>query len=269
MAATAPDRSALARTRTSRRGRAVLVAAVTLVLAGTSLSFLAGSGTSAPVTVLPGAAANGSVASVRPLSDTVTIPKNGASQLFGVKFSRIDVAAAFSTKIRITIAWQNPSEFARKTGTSAWQIRIGLYYPVHTGACLGTAPDLANQAVNVTLTQAESFNNAVSGQVFCAYRDLAALGPGAVTTAGHEDQGTQLVATNYLVASLHPKTSASSTPACTVLGTAVCAPAGLNVNQRTYFVVGSLLNPGGNQPPGQVEQLLGMDLFVRATKAGK
>lgn len=268
MAVNAPDRSVLYRPSATRRRRAALVAAVTVVLAGTSLSFLAGSGVSAPVTILPGATADGRVARVLPLTDTVTIPKNGSSQLFGVKIARIDVAAAFHNKLRVTLAWQNPSEFAKKTGTSAWQIRPGLYYPVHTGPCLGTATDLANLSVNVTLTQSESFNGAVTGQTFCAYRDLLAIGPGAVTGVGEPNRGTQLMATNYLVASLFPKSSGTSASACGVLGTTMCAPEGLNANQRTWFVIASLLNPGSNNPPGSVGDLLGVTMFVRATRAG-
>jgi hypothetical protein len=89
-----------------------------------------------------------------------------------------------------------------------------------------------------------------------------------VTTVGDDDRGTQLMAADYLVSMLRPQTSASSPTACSGSGTSACTPAGLGADRRTYFVVAALLNPGGNVPPGQIDDLMDVDMFVRASKVG-
>lgn len=254
--------------RTASRSRRLLGLGLVAVLAWSGVSFLATSGATAPgVSVLPGASAGGAVADVHGLSDVVTSSTGHAFLQTGVKFARIDVAEAYRNKIRVTLAWQNPSEFARSTGTGGWQMRLGLYYPVRTGTCTSTETSGVNQAVNVHLSTTESYDLGTA-QDFCAYRDVSATGHGAVTSTGSDDRGTQLLASDWLLASLRPGLVAASAPACTATGTAACAPAGLGANRRTYFVLGSLLNPGGKAPPGQTGELLGVKLFVRATKIG-
>lgn len=250
--------------RNARRGRLLMTAGLVAVLGWTSVSFMAATGETGPtVSVLPGASADGKVADVYGLTDTVSSSQGNSFKQSGVKFARVDVASAYQNKVRVTLAWQNPSDFARKTGNGAWQLRLGLYYPVRTTACTGSDPD---HAVTVTLSTSESYNG--TSQTFCAYRDTTATGPGAVTAVGDQDRGTQLVASDWLLGTLQPQVSAASPSACGSSGTTVCLPAGLGANKRTYLVIGSLLNPGGKAPPGQVGGLLGVELFVRATKVG-
>jgi hypothetical protein len=241
-----------------------MAAGLVAVLGWTGISFMAATGETGPaVSVLPGASADGRVADVYGLTDTVASSQGNSFKQSGVKFARVDVASAYQDRIRVTLAWQNPSDFARNTGNGAWQIRLGLYYPVRTGSCSGTDPA---HAVTVTLSESESYDGA--GQTFCAYRDTTATGPGAVTTVGDQDRGTQLVASDWLLGTLQPQVSAASPQACGSTGTTVCLPAGLGASKRTYLVIGTLLNPGGKAPPGQVGTLLGVELFVRATKVG-
>ncbi|MFC6286420.1 hypothetical protein ACFP3Q_18345 [Nocardioides sp. GCM10027113] len=248
--------------RRARRRRSLLATAVAATLAASGISYLSSSGaTQAQVGVVPGAAADGSVAEVRALSDAVTTSKGGSKNESGVKFARVDVAAAFATNIRISFAWLNASEFFKKTGTKGWQLRFGLYYPVRTGDCTGSDP---NHAVNVTLSASESWNG--NQQSFCAYRDLTATGPG--TVASGDDRGTQLMAASYLVGGLRPQRGTAGATTCTATGTTPCVPAGLATDRRTWLVVASLLNPGGNAPQGQVSELATVDMFVRARKVG-
>lgn len=254
--------------RTASRGRRLLVAGLVATLGWSGVSFLASTGEATTVvSVLPGASARGTVADVYGLSDTVSSSKGNSFKQSGVKFARIDVASAYQNKVRVTMAWQNPSDFAHKTGNGSWQLRLGLYYPVRTTACTsnGASPD-PSHAVTVILNASESY--AGDGQTFCAYRDLTATGPGAVTGATDPDRGTQLVASDWLLGTLQPQTSASSPSSCGPSGTTACLPDGLGANKRTYLVIGTLLNPGGRTPPGQVGSLLGVKLFVRASKVG-
>ena len=250
--------------RAAGRGRRLLLVGLAGVLAWTGVSFMAGAGSTAPpVSVVPGASASGAVAEVRPLTDTVTSSTGHAFVQNGVKFARVDVAATYQDKLRVTMAWQNPTEFARNTGTTAWQIRLGLYYPVRTGTCTNADP---GQAVSVTLSAGESYTSGTP-QTFCAYRDTTATGPGVITAG--DDRGTQLLASDWLLGVLRPHSVASGSAACASTGTGdACVPAGLGPDKRTFFLLGSLLNAGGKTPPGQVDSLLGIRLFVRATKIG-
>lgn len=248
--------------RRARRRRSLLATAVAATLAATGISYLSSSGaTQAQVGVVPGAAADGSVAEVTALSDAVTTSKGGSKNESGVKFARVDVAAAYAANIRISFAWLNASEFFKKTGTKGWQLRFGLYYPVRTGDCTGSDPD---HAVNVTLTASESWTG--SQQKICAYRDVAAIGPGTVDSGA--DVGTQLMSAEYLVGGLRPQRSTTAGTTCTTTGTTPCVPAGLAADRRTWLVIASLLNPGGNAPQGQVSELATVDMFVRARKVG-
>lgn len=250
--------------RVARRRRRLVGAGVAAVLAWTGVSFMAGSAeTVGGVSILPGAAANGSVADVFPLSDTVSSTNGGAQKQAGVKFARVDAALSYQDRVRLTLSWRNPTALSEKTGTHAWQIRTGVYYPVHTGACTGSEANTG--ALNVTLTASENWGQA-SGATYCAFPDTAATGPGAVTSGS--EQGTQLMAVDYLVASLRPLTTVTDPQACTTTGTTACTPDGLGANRRTWFVIGSLTSPGGNVPPGQVGDLASVDMFVRASKIG-
>lgn len=261
-----PDSSTPVRTRRrASRGRLLMATGLVAVLGWTGVSFMAATGETGPaVSVLPGASADGRVADVYGLTDTVSSSQGNSFKQSGVKFARVDVASAYQDRIRVTLAWQNPSDFARNTGNGAWQLRLGLYYPVRTGSCTGSDPA---HAVTVTLSASESYTNGTP-QTFCAYRDLTATGPGAVTAVNDQDRGTQLVASDWLLGTLQPQATASNPSACGPSGTTVCLPDGLGANKRTYLVIGTLLNPGGKAPPGQVGGLLGVELFVRASKVG-
>jgi hypothetical protein len=210
------------------------------------------------VNEIPGTGPDG-IADVIPLNGSVTAPTGAAQLQVGVKFARIDVATQFHDDMRVSLAWQNVSGFSQQTQTGGWQLRFGIYYPVRTGSCTGT-PD---HAVTVSLTTDESYSG--SAQTFCAYRDTAAGGSGIVATGDH--QGTQLLARDRLVGLLAPKVNQSAGKICTNdAGTTPCQPAGLGSNLRTYFIVGSLLNPGGNTPPGRQSSLTTLELFVRVVR---
>lgn len=250
--------------RRGRRWRQLLVAGVVVTLGWTAVSYLGTTAaTPTSISVVPGSAEDGSIADVTPLSDVVTTSSGHTQQISGVKMARLEVALASQTDLAVSFAWQNASEFSKKSNSKFWQIRVGLHYPVHTGSCTGSDPD---HAVTVPLTEFESWSGAAA--TFCAYRDVSAIGPGVVTSAGHDDQGTQLMAADYLNAMIRPQHTVSSLPTCTVSTDVACAPDGLRVNSRPYVVVASLLNPGGKPPPGQEDELEDVSMFIRVSKVG-
>lgn len=253
--------------RFGTRPRRLLAAGLAATLAWTSGAFLQETNEARPnVSVVEGTEAfDGRIARVTPLQGEVTVPNGRANLAEGVKFSRIEVAEAAHQSVRIHLAWQNPFGFSRDTHTNGWQIRFGLYYPVRQGGagCTPVERD-DNGAVDLVLTAAEdeSFSDGVD-QAFCAYRDLGATGPGAVTSGPH--QGTQLLASNYLSGTLRPSVDQTNATECSTSGESACLPTGLGTDHRVYFVVGSLLNPAGNVPKGSVGDLepLQLHTFVR------
>lgn len=244
---------AATRRRTARR-RAALGVALAVVLAWAGLSFANASGTAgAEVGLVQGLADDGSIATVTPLSSIVTHPQGKAQLAEGVAFSRIDVSQRFHDAMRVSMSWTNPTEFRSTSQIADWQIRFGLYYPVRDVACDGS--DVASvHAVSVE----------AGGTTFCAYRDTSADGAGTMDSGA--DEGTQFMSARRLVADLSPGATLPDNP-CTDSGTNYCNPTG-DSNKRTYFVVGSLTNPGGHVPPGKVGDALDMDLHVRVSRVG-
>lgn len=256
---TASEHVPAARVRRARRARATLVMVTAATLLWASLAFLQTSGeASTSVDVTPGTTATG-IADVVALAGTVTAP-NGAAQLQqGVKVARIDVASTFHANIRVGLHWLNAPGFSRQTQTGGWQLRFGIYYPVHTGACTGTAADDTNHAVTVTLSGAEETFAGTAEEIFCAYRSLTTGDSGIVTSGDH--QGTRLLALDRLNGTLAPK-QALTKAACGPTGAVYCTPTGLHEHRHTYFIVASLVNPGGTVPPGQTPDGLEIEVDV-------
>jgi hypothetical protein len=120
--------------------------------------------------------------------------------------------------------------------------------------------------VTVTLTPLESDTGIA--QEFCATRDILATGPGAITRVNDDDRGSQLLASDWLVGTLTPGTVVADPAACTNAGTVACKLPGAAANQRSYFVVGNLLNRGYYSSTDENDDDDGVKLFVRATKVG-
>ncbi|MCW2793363.1 MAG: hypothetical protein JWO76_2461, partial [Nocardioides sp.] len=213
----------------------------------------------------------GQIADVTALSDSVDGSHRGWFWSQGVKFARIDVALTFQNKMRLTMAWQNPNDFARFWG-NWFQIRMGLYYPVRTGDCDWPDP---STALTVRLDDTEDWTTANDGlphndgPQFCMYRELTSTGPGVVTKVGDYDRGTQLLATNKLVGTLAPQAvAATAPPPCTATGTTACTPTGLGPDRRTYLLIGDLRGPGGFYDYGHRSNEIGLDMFLRVSRVG-
>lgn len=246
--------------RAGRRARATLVTMVAVTLLWASLAFLqTGAIAGSAVDTVPGTSPDGRIADVVPLTGEVTAPRGAAKLQEGVQFARLDVATQFHTDMRVTLAWQNAPGFSRTTQTGGWQLRFGIYYPVRTGNCTGITDGLL-----VTLTGDQRFGTTSTEEVFCVVRDEDATGPGIVTSGEH--QGTQMLARNRLVGLLAPQVDLSTYPECSTSTSAACKPAGLDDDKRTYFIVGSLLNPGGHVPVGQQGEVEALEMFIRVAR---
>ncbi|WP_459973884.1 hypothetical protein [Nocardioides pyridinolyticus] len=238
---------------------------------------MADSGQSAAqVGVVPGASATGQIADVTALSDSIDGSHRGWFWSEGVKFARIDVALTFQNKMRLTMAWQNPNDFARYWGHPWFQVRMGLYYPVRTGSCsypyFGGGDPLTALTVRLEVTEDWTTANDAStgpGPRFCMYREVTATGPGVITKVGDLDRGTQLLTFSKLVGTLSPQAVAATVPpACTNTGTTACTPEGLDVNRRTYLLIGSVRGPGGYYTYSHRSNEVGLDIFLRVSRVG-
>ncbi|MEX2323742.1 MAG: hypothetical protein WEA29_08255 [Acidimicrobiia bacterium] len=242
------------RRRAARQRRGLLIGVVTVAFAWSLASFFgSGSGgASGGASLIPGLGGSGQVAEVTPVTpDTVTVPTGAANLQAGVQFARVDVAANYHQRVRISLSWTNGKQFSVQTNVAGWQISVGLYYPVRTTACSGS-----DEAHAVTV--------AISSVDHCFYRDITAIGPGVAQVQNPRDlRGTQLLAVSRIVASLRPQIDQSAAGACTTIGTTPCYLDG-NADKRQLWVIASLLNPGNVPPPGSQPDIT-LDLHIKAS----
>lgn len=226
------------RRRASRRRRGMIATILAGALAWSLISFLADVGESQTnVSIVPGVGEDGSVASVRSIVSTVTAPKGNAQLQQGVAFARVDVATTFHRKIAVVMSWLNPKSFSTQTQTADWQVRLGLYYPVRTGACefTGASAD-PDHAVTLAVDLAGTLTD------HCLYRDTAATGPGASTavTQAYNHLGTQLIATERITAILRPQVDQSAAVACSsTTDLDGCRPGATATNEVQQISAGS------------------------------
>lgn len=260
----------IARRRMRRRWRALLAMGLVGALAWAAISFVADAGTSgATVGTVPGVAADGSIANITALADSVTRPGGGANLQAGVKFARIDVAETYHRAFRASLSWMNPTDFKKTSQVANWQIRFGVYYPVHNGSCTGTDTSTNDDALSVTVPDGAIDDLDADPDTICVYRDLSAAGPRVTTASGNAHRGTQLLATDVLVGELHPKIDQSGAAACGGSGTTPCLLFDTPGNNVSYFVIGSLLNPAGHVPPGQSDSIEPMQIHVQAKRIAR
>lgn len=242
-------KAAGSRRRTRRALATILVAATFL---GSALYWLATTGTISGVIEPPAGAVDGEIAEVVPLVSAVTRSVGAAQLQTGISLSRLDVAKDSTNKIRVTTVWVNPTEAHQVLNNPNAQIAIGIYRPVHTGAC-STAETNAG-AVKVTDTDSTQL---------CVHLD---------TGAGVKppfDLGRLLLARTIHTGYLLPSVDGSATlPACTGITTSWCKPASVsNADQRALFVAAQILTPGGN-PQGQQSNLNALKFFVEVRRSG-
>lgn len=251
--------------RRSRRAVAIFVVVVAFI--ASAAYFLATSGiTGTTINAAPGTI-SGAVANVIPMSSTVSRSVGAAQLQSGVTISRILIAKDFTQSAKVTIAWLNPQDAAKVLNNPNAQIGVGIYRPVHTGACTGGDPSTAVGVDDNMLS-----GNSTSAVDFCAYLDSS-----SASSPPFED-GRLLLSRTVLTGYLRPSVDGSAGAACASGSTAWCQPSAMSTNgalagdetqQRAFYVIASILTPGGN-PQGQVPQLnsLSFGVFVKRTARG-
>lgn len=247
-------------------GRMLIAAAAILASLVMSGSYwLASVGASSPtISLPPGAPTDGAVAEVTPLSSTVTRSTGGALLQTSVTLARLQMSYLVADAVRVDVSWTNASQGARVLNNPNAFISIGLYRAVHTGSCANSTPgDVTAPLVNVTDADSNSY---------CAALDETATG--LVDSAGKLLLGGSQV-TGYL---LPARPGGSALDACAEASgsltlsqersLAACQPASASSEfQNTFFVVASIVTPGGI-PQGQQATLSGLAFHIRASYSG-
>ena len=247
-----------------RSRRAVAIFLVVLAFVGSAVFYLATSGTvGSSFSAAPGTV-DGEVANVIPMSATVSRSVGAAQLQSGITIARVLVAKDFTNHNKVSIAWLNPQDATRVLNNPNAQIAMGIYRPVHTGSCTGSDPNTAVSVDDNTLS-----GNSTSAADFCAYLDTGA------TSSPPFDQGQLLLSRTMLTGYLRPSVDGSTGAACGSGTTAWCQPSAMSTNgalagdetlQRAFYVIASILTPGGN-PQGNVSQLntLSFNVIVKRT----
>lgn len=241
------------------------------------------------ISPLPGTTSTGEVAQVVPMSATVTRSDGEARLTTGVALAKLVVAAAATAELRVDVAWTNVLSATRVLGSPNAQLSLGLYHPVHTGACVsvpqghvlvrpaGVSPAGVSPAgVSPVVRPADVSEPAdaplvsltdTDGTTLCAALDESATGSGSVSETGKLLLARDLVA-GYLVPGLD---GSAPVPACAPASTDTggwCQPASIaSPAQRALYLVASVTTPG-DHPKGQQTDLSSLTFFIAARRLG-
>lgn len=244
------------RTTRLRRWLPVAAVAVAAVTAGT---YFLGASASSNITISPpaGLPASGNVADVTTMASTVTRANGGARLDTGVTVAKINVASAYTNKIRVEISWTNAGQAISILNNPHAQISIGLYHTIHTGNC-NTGSGTTVDAPLINLTDTDS-------ATYCAALDQSATGSPSVSSTGK-----LLLTTAQVGGNLNPALDGSSAlSACASSGVDTggwCQPASVtDASQRALYAIASITIPG-TIPPSQQASVSTLGFFVRARR---
>lgn len=244
--------------------RALALSALAAAFIGTATAWLAASGATGPTITPPtGLSPTGAVAEVTTLTSSVTRTNGNAYLQTGVAVARLDVQESFTKRIRVSIEWTNAADAGQVLNNPNAQISLGLYHPIHKGACnTGAGTTVDSPLVNVTDTD---------GVVYCMALDQGSTGSPAVSSTGK-----LLLARNAVAGWMRPAATLASSPSdcASVLAAdnptdsdVYCQPATAGTGQRSLYVVASIVTPGGT-PQGQNPSPGNLDLFVKVSRNG-
>lgn len=252
---------------TSRRStakmlrRLVVVGGAVAAAVTSGLFFLGSSGTAGlSISTPPGLPSSGNVADVTTMTSSVTRTNGGALLQTGVTIAKINVAASYSAKIRVEIAWTNVNNAATLLNNPNSQISIGLYHAIHTGNCVGTSGGTTTAPL-INLTDTDS-------NTYCVSLDQGSTGSPSVSSTGK-----LLLAKNIVAGNLNPVQDLSGAESACAANTlndndVPCQPASVtDSNQRALFVIASVTTPG-TIPPGQQGSVGSLAFFVHVRRLG-
>jgi len=247
-----------------RRRRALALALVALALAATVAAFaLGGTGsTGAKIEAVAGSTSAG-VAEIVPLNSKVTRSNGGAQLQAGVALDRIAVAESEANNIQVLVAWTNVKEAANVLRNPNAQISVGLYHPIHTGACTSSNEKLGKEdnvvAPEVTITDEWEAKK----QTLCGKLDEGAKGSASVS-----EKGKLLLGTKLISGFIDPQEAGPGSLAeCEATGTKWCEPESVpaSAHQLALYLVASIVTPGGI-PQGQQPEGTSLEFFARARR---
>ena len=235
--------------RLRRNRRALIALALASAAITTTVFWLADSGLlSLPSAAIPqGTGSSGQLATFTALTpSTVTILQGQGAQIInGVVLGKATVAAGFANKLRVDIGWIDPQNAGRVFNNPNGWLTFGIYYPIHTGACIVGDP---TGALSVT-----------DGSQLCAALNTQGTGP--LVNSGQLTINPTMLTGFIMVAATDP----SPTSLCGTTGSAWCAPSGfgLSANQNLFYFIASVNTPGGI-PPGQQAGLTTLNFYLSA-----
>ncbi len=251
----------LRKKRLARR-RGILWTAGLVALVASVTSFALGDTGSVSPLIAPAAGvstSNGEVATVQTGSGITTsiTRSNGAASLdSGVVLAAIQVAPSFATQLNVGVFWTDPYDAYAALNNPHAQISVGLYYPVHTGACTNTDSSETDAYVEVSYQSVD----------YCSVLDATATGSSNVS------KGKLIMVKSAPSGFLLPDVTDNNYPTPTACPTSAtettsswCQPSGVSPD-GVIFVCASILTPGG-VPPGQQANLANLSFFINATRA--
>jgi hypothetical protein len=236
--------------RLHRSRRALVVIALVAAAVTTTFFWLADSGLLAlPSAAIPqGTGSSGQLATFTALTpSTVTIPQGQGAQIInGVVLGKAAIAAGFANKLRVDIGWIDPQNAGRVFNNPNGWLTFGIYYPIHTGACVQNTDPTG--ALSVT-----------DGSQLCAALNTQGTGP--LVNNGQLTINPTMLTGFIMVAATDP----SPTSLCAGTGSGWCAPSGLGLsaNQNLFYIIASVDTPGGI-PPGQQAGLTTLNFYLSA-----
>lgn len=245
-----------ARARNTQRRRALAVIAIVGSFFASFTFFLADTGVSTTSISPPaGVAPNGKVAAVTGMAASFTRPQGNAQIQAGRAIDRVTVAKGLANTLKVDLAWVNSMQSAQVLGNPNAQVHIGLYYPIHTGACT------SGNANSTTDTRATIVDDFGAGNVtICNALDTAATG--SVTNSGKLVLSPVNVTGFLRMAATDP----SGAAACTASETAWCRPANVNANTNVFYIGVTIVTPGG-KPAGQQNNVATLDFYSAIASA--
>lgn len=237
------------------RRRAIAVASVGLTFFGTSGFWLANSGVVSPSITPPlGSPASGAVASVTPMSATVSRTNGAATLQVGIALAKVTLGSSMTTSLRVDVAWTNAIQAVQVLNTPNAQISIGLYHTIHTGNCVASSNSTDAPLVNLT----------DGGATYCAALDQTATGKSVSTTG--KLLLSRIQVGGYLVPHLDGSGALIACLTSTTDANVWCQPASItDPNQRAFFVIASVVVPGGT-PEGQQANLNTLSFYIGVSR---
>lgn len=203
--------------------------------------------------------ASGNVADITPMTASL-VGRNGGAQLdLGINVARIAVAPSYANRVRITIAWVNASRAHEILGNANAYVLLGVYRPVSMSSSGSSSGPCSSHGSDPILSSSSIYDDQLGTTMpICVVLDQNATG-----TSAQLETGKLLLSRTQVSGFLEPSVLAPTSAlnvACTSVESAWCQ-AFSSPGQAVYYIVATLVAPGGGKIPSGVGNL---EFYVRA-----